>query len=144
MILLDANILIYAYDRGSRYNSFMRTWLDDQLNGIAKVGIPWATTLTFTRIVTNPRIYTSPAPSSTAWQQVRSWLSAPAVWVPQPTERHSAVIDRIISSTPVQANDIPDVHLVALAMEHGLKLCSTDADFAKYPDTTWINPLNER
>jgi len=144
VILLDANILLYAYDRGSIHNEFMKAWLDDRLNGVAKVGIPWATTLAFARIVTNPRIYTSPVASSTAWQQARAWLSAPAAWVPQPTERHIDMIDRIISSTSVQANDIPDVHLGALAIEHGLKLCSTDADFAKYADVTWINPLDER
>ncbi len=144
MILLDANILIYAYDQGSRHNTFIRTWLDDRLNGIARVGIPWATTLAFTRIVTNPRIYTTPVSSNVAWQQVRSWLSAPAVWVPQPTDRHIDVIDHIFDSTSVHANDIPDVHLAALAMEHGLKLYSTDADFAKYAGVTWINPLDER
>jgi len=144
VILLDANVLIYAYDRGSRHNSYMRAWLDDRLNGIAKVGIPWATTLAFTRIVTNPRIYTSPAAANVAWQQVRAWLSAPAAWVPQPTDRHLDAIDRILESTSAHANDIPDVHLAALAMEHGLKLYSTDADFAKYADLIWINPLDER
>jgi predicted nucleic acid-binding protein len=28
-----------------------------------------------------------------------------------------------------------------LAMEHGLMLCSTDSDFARFPALRWLNPL---
>ena len=47
----------------------------------------------------------------------------------------------IIRSSSITANDIPDAHLAALAIEHGLILCSTDSDFAKYGDIEWENPL---
>ena len=36
---------------------------------------------------------------------------------------------------------VPDAHLAALAIEHGLTLCSTDGDFAKFPGLAWKNPL---
>jgi predicted nucleic acid-binding protein len=36
---------------------------------------------------------------------------------------------------------IPDAHLAALAIEHGLTLCSTDGDFARFPGLKWTNPL---
>lgn len=143
MILLDANVLIYAYDRGSPYNDRVRPWLDERLNGIAKVGIPWASFLAFTRIVTNPRIYTSPAPAREAWLQVQSWAGAAATWIPQPTEHHLETVSALLKKKSIQANDIPDIHLVALALEHGLKICSTDSDFARYREIEWINPLDE-
>ena len=36
---------------------------------------------------------------------------------------------------------VPDAHLAALAIEHGLTLCSTDGDFVKFPGLHWQNPL---
>ncbi len=36
---------------------------------------------------------------------------------------------------------VPDAHLAALAIEHGLTLCSTDGDFARFADLRWENPL---
>ena len=36
---------------------------------------------------------------------------------------------------------VPDAHLAALAVEHGLTLCSTDGDFARFPGLRWENPL---
>ena len=36
---------------------------------------------------------------------------------------------------------IPDAHLAALAIEHGLELCSTDSDFARFEGLRWRNPL---
>jgi predicted nucleic acid-binding protein len=34
-----------------------------------------------------------------------------------------------------------DAHLAALALQHGLIVCSTDGDFARYPAVRWENPL---
>ena len=34
-----------------------------------------------------------------------------------------------------------DAHLAALAIEHGAVLCSSDADFARFPRLEWRNPL---
>jgi predicted nucleic acid-binding protein len=36
---------------------------------------------------------------------------------------------------------VPDAHLAGLAIEHGLTLCSSDGDFAKFPQLKWENPL---
>jgi predicted nucleic acid-binding protein len=36
---------------------------------------------------------------------------------------------------------VPDAHLAALAIEHGLTVCSTDGDFARFPGVRWENPL---
>lgn len=41
----------------------------------------------------------------------------------------------------VDANLIHDAHLAALAIEHGLTVCSSDGDFARFPDLRWLNPL---
>lgn len=144
MILVDANLLIYAYNKSSDQHQEAKGWLDTALNGIPKVGLPWASLLAFTRIVTNHRIFETPAPPSHAWEQVMKWIQAPAAWVPQETEHHAEVIQNIIQAVSIGANDIPDIHLAALAVEHGLKIYSTDSDFSKYHGIDWINPLNKK
>ena len=47
----------------------------------------------------------------------------------------------LLLATGAQANLVPDAHLAALALEHGLTVCSTDSDFGKFPDIRWTNPL---
>ena len=65
----------------------------------------------------------------------------PAVWVPGPTARHVGILGPLLPEATPRSNLIPDAHLAALAMEHGLTLCSTDGDFARFPGVTWQNPL---
>ncbi len=38
-------------------------------------------------------------------------------------------------------NDVPDTHLAALAVDHGLRLATADGGFARFPDLDWFNPL---
>ena len=141
MILLDANLLIYARVSSFPQHARARSWLDTQLNGGGKVGLPWASLLAFLRIVTNPRVFERPESVASAWQQVAAWLDVEAVWIPEPAERHRDVLGSLLGAGGMQANLIPDAHLAALAIEHGLVLCSTDGDFARFPELRWQNPL---
>ncbi|HWO99504.1 MAG TPA: type II toxin-antitoxin system VapC family toxin [Methylococcus sp.] len=141
MILLDANLLIYAHVRSFPQHARARDWLDARLSGSTLVGLPWPSLLGFLRIVTNPRVFERPETITEAWRQVSAWLDAEVAWVPQPTERHRDVLEKLLAATGVQANLVPDAHLAALAIEHGLLLCSTDGDFGRFPDLRWQNPL---
>ena len=76
-----------------------------------------------------------------AWRQVEDWLACETVWIPQPTERHGQVLGVLLSYPGVRANLVHDAHLAALAIEHGLTLCSTDGDFARFRELKWLNPL---
>src|SRR6476646_4466639 len=106
--------------------------LDEQLNGSTRVGMPWVSLLAFLRIVTNPRVFEHPETIEGAWGQVRAWLGCEVVWTPQPTERHADLLGQLISLPGVVGNLVPDAHLAALAVEHGLTLCSTDGDFGRF------------
>ena len=142
MILVDANLLIYARMAVFPQHEAARAWLDGRLNGGAPVGLPWHSLLGFARIVPNARAFERPLPLVDAWQQVEDWLDCPRVWIPQPTERHREILASLLPHTGGQANLVPDAHLAALALEHGLILCSTDGDFARFPYLRWENPLN--
>jgi len=141
LILVDANILIYARVSSFAEHQLARDWLDRQLNGIPRVGLPWASLLAFLRIVTNPRVFERPEPIADAWGQVVTWLACDTAWMPEPTERHGEILGELFALPGVYANLVPDAHLAALAMEHGLTLCSTDGDFARFPGLSWLNPL---
>jgi toxin-antitoxin system PIN domain toxin len=141
VILVDANLLIYAHIESFAQHDAARSWLDDRLNGSIPVGLPWGSLVAFLRLVTNPRVFEQPEPASQAWRQVADWLSCEVVWVPQPTERHAEILGTLLALAGVQANLVPDAHLAALALEHGLTLFSTDGDFARFPGLRWIDPL---
>ena len=141
MILIDVNILIYASISDFPEHRGARDWLDSQLNGTARVGLPWPSLLGFLRVVTNRRALVKPLSTDEAWDQVITRLGCDVVWVPQPTERHPELLGRFLALPGVRANLVHDAHLAALAIEHGLIMCSTDGDFARFPGLRWQNPL---
>jgi uncharacterized protein len=143
VILVDANILIYAHVGSLPHHQSARSWLDRELSGNAPVGLPWASILAFLRVVTNPRIFEHPESIIDAWRQVRAWLSCDVAWTPQPAERYADVLGEMLAVGGVQGNLVPDAHLAALAIEHGLLLCSADSDFARFPGLRWTNPLTD-
>lgn len=140
-MLIDANLLIYAHVASFTQHHAARDWLDRHLNGFVPVGLPWASLLAFLRLVTNPRVFEQPEPIGDAWNQVSAWLACETTWIPQPTERHGRLLGGFLALSGVHANLVPDAHLAALAIEHGLTLCSADADFARFPGLSWLNPL---
>ena len=142
MILVDVNLLVYAWDRGSPLHETAVRWLDGRLSESARVGLPWECLLGFMRVVTNPRIYERPAPVNVAWEQVENWLSARNAWIPLPGNRHQEILGRLLIRLGGGSKLIPDAHLAALAIEYGLDLCSTDGDFARFDGLRWVNPLS--
>lgn len=141
MILVDANVLLYAANRDAPEHGAARPWLDARLNGTARVGLPWPSLLAFVRLACNPMVFRQPASLRAAWAQAREWLRCESVWVPMPTERHADLMERFCALPWLTSRLVPDAHLAALAIEHGLTLCSTDGDFARFPGLTWQNPL---
>jgi len=97
--------------------------------------------LAFVRIGANPRLFERPEPIASAWEQVEEWVDCPPVWVPQPTERHREILGELLRHHVSRSNLAPDAHLAALAIEHGLLLCSTDGDLGRFPGLRWQNPL---
>ncbi len=140
-MLVDANLLLYAIDRGTDRHADAARWLEAVLNGDRRVGIPWQSIGAFLRISTHPRVASRPLSGSEAWGFVSEWLAADPVWVPPATESTASVLAGIMSSVPVTGNLVPDAQLAALALEHGLTVHSADTDFARFAGLRWINPL---
>ena len=133
MVIVDANVLLYAVDSASAHHDRSRAWLDASLGGAEAVGLAWVALLAFIRIGTNPSIMPTPMAAADAIVQVESWLAAPAAVVAQPTSRHASLVGGLIREAGTAGNLTTDAHLAALAVEHGASLVSYDRDFARFP-----------
>ena len=140
-MLVDANLLIYAFDAGSPFHDRARRWLTDVLESGRRVGIPTQSITAFVRIVTHPKISSAPAEPHTAARVVRRWLDVPSVWVPAPGPAHAKLFCDLVERYRPTGNLVSDASLAALALEHGLTMCSTDTDFARFTELSWINPI---
>lgn len=140
MILVDVNVLIYAVAADLPQHTAVRPWLDTTLAGPARVGLPWHSLLGFWRITTNPRAFDRPLGADEAWAQICDWLDRPAAYLPAPGDGHRQVLADIVTSTRPTGNLVPDAHLAALAIEHGLTLATTDGGFARFRGLRIVDP----
>lgn len=141
MILLDVNLLLYAYDAQSPRHEPARAWLEQTLSGSETVGLPWVVMLAFIRLITRSVVVEHPLTADQAIDLVDSWLEQPCVAVIHPTDRHPAVLRELLQPLGTAGNLTTDAHLAALAIEHGASLCSCDADFSRFPGLRWSDPL---
>lgn len=142
-MIVDANVLVYAANVSASQHARARGWLEDQLNGEARVGLPWPSLLAFMRLTTSLRMSSSPISSKQAWSIVRAWLESPVAWVPSPTARHVEIFGGLVDKYEVTGNMVPDAHLATYAIEHNVPLASADTDFARFTEVRWLNPLTD-
>ncbi len=143
MILVDANLLLYAEDSLSPHHNAARTWWDAQLSGTSPVCLCWIVISAFIRIGTNRRVFERPLSLPEAIERVQSWLDQPCTRIVHPTESHWEILQRMLSEGQAVANLVTDARLAALALEHGCELYSTDSDFARFRGVKWRNPLKK-
>lgn len=141
MILLDVNLLVYAHDETSQHHPQARTWWENQLNGSQMVGLSWMALLGFIRLLTNPRVYQNPYSPPELLGVIGTWLELPQVKIIHPSGQHFILLSALIRQIGTAGNLTTDAHLAALAIERGLILQTTDADFARFPGLKWNNPL---
>lgn len=144
MILVDANILLYAEDSRSPFHLRAREWWDSQLSGSSAVCLCWPVLAAFLRIATNRQVFQRALSLEEAMGRVQSWLDQPCVRIVHPTQGHWQIFREMLVAGKAMANLVSDAHLAALAIEHGCQLNSTDADFARFPRLVWRNPLGDR
>lgn len=143
MILLDANLLIYAIDSDSPHHAKSRQWLEETLSGDTPVGLPWLVVLAFVRITTRAGIMRNPLSTEQAVGFVDEWLAQPYAVLIGPGENHWQVLRNLLLATGTAGNLTSDAHLAALSIEQGCEIASADHDFRRFPGVTLVNPLAE-
>lgn len=141
MIVLDANVLLYAYDSSSSHHAKARAWVEQTFSAEAPVGMPWQTISAFLRIMTNPRLPGERFGLQEAVGIVDQWLGQPNSRLLTPGEDHWTLFRQMMVVGQASGPLVSDAHLAALTIEYGGVLQTTDRDFARFPGLRWLNPL---
>ncbi len=141
MILIDANLLIYAIDSASPHHRPARRWLEKVLSGSERVGLTWGVILAFLRIVTHPAVVRRPLSPEAALEYVDSWLAQPYVLTVVPGEKHWLILRNLLRASGTAGNLTSDAHLAALAVELDCEIYSSDHDFKRFHGVRYVNPI---
>ena len=142
MILVDANLLIYAVNADAPLHRKAKSWLESALSGTETVGFSWNVLLAFLRLTTRPGLFRHPLSVGRAFDLVASWLDQESAAIVHPGPRHLLVLRELLLPLGAGGNLTSDAHLAAMAIEHRAELCSSDTDFARLPGLKWRNPLS--
>ena len=141
--LVDANLLVYAAMPSAAEHAPSRQWLerafddDDQV-----VGLAWSTLYAFVRLVSNRRVVANRAvPVREAWSAAEGYRQQRNAVIVEPGAGHASIAGDLFQTPGLSADDVPDVHLAALAIERGLVLATHDHGFARFHNLRWIDPL---
>jgi len=140
LILVDVNLLLYAYDSSSTHHEAARAWWEEALVKPQPVKLAETTILAFLRITTHPRLH-QPLSMAEAVAIVEDWLSRPMVDVLKAGERYWQILTLLLHNYQVRGSLLMDAHLAALAMEHGALLCTHDRDFQRFEGLRVEYPL---
>lgn len=141
MILTDANLLLYAYNRDAAEHAAAREWFEGQLSAPDLFCFSWQTIAAFLRISTNARAFAQPFTIAEATTTVSEWLGRPQSVILTPGERHWEIFNNLLATGQATGPLVMDAHLAALSIEHGCVLATTDRDFARFPGLQTANPL---
>ncbi len=141
MILTDANLLLYAYNRDAAEHEAARQWLEKQISSPDLFCFSWQTITAFLRISTNARAFVHPFTIVEASGIITEWLERPQAVVLTEGVRHWEIFNNLLTIGQATGPLVMDAHLAALAIEHGCDLATTDRDFMRFPGLHLINPL---
>jgi uncharacterized protein len=142
VIACDVNVLVYAYNADAPGHSDYRGWLERVANGPEPFGLSSLVASGFVRVVTHPKVLSSPLHSGEALDLLTGLRGAPATVELTAGPRHWDVFDGLCRSTSARGNAVPDAYLAALAIEHGCVWYSADRGFARYPGLRFRHPLD--
>ena len=141
MIVIDVNLLLYAYSAPSPRQEKVRAWLEKTLSSVEPVGLPWPVISAFIRIVTSLKLSGLRRSPQEAIAAVEHWLGQPNVRILTPGDNHWAQFRQMILDGQALGDLVSDAHIAALTIEYGGVLYTADRDFARFPGLRWVNPL---
>lgn len=142
MIACDVNVLVYAHNADDPRTGEYRAWLEEAANGAEPFGLSSTVAAGFLRIVTHPKVLTSPLTVDVALDLLDDLRGAPAVVAMEPGRQHWSIFSRLCRSVSARGNTVPDAYLASIAIEHGCLWLSADRGFARFPGLRWRHPLD--
>jgi toxin-antitoxin system PIN domain toxin len=142
-VLVDTNLLVYAAAEGAPEHSVARSWLDERLaDGDRGIALCWPAAYAFMRLVTNTRAFGASAIGlRDAWAAVEALVLHPHVRVVVAGPLHLSIAAELAKTPGLRSDDVPDIELAALAIEHGLVLATHDSGFRRFAALRTMDPL---
>jgi uncharacterized protein len=144
VILVDVNVLVYAYREETSRHTEYRAWFDETVNGDESFGLADLVLSGFLRVATHPRIFSPPSPIEHALEFVAVLRDQPNCVHVAPGPRHWEIFARLCHEVAVRGNLVADAYLAALAIESGSEWVTTDRDYSRFPGLRWRHPLGPR
>jgi toxin-antitoxin system PIN domain toxin len=144
VILVDVNLLLYAYDDRSPHQAAAAKWLEDAFDSEDVIGIAATTIVTFVRLSTDPRVFGSALATDAAVATIDAIVALDNVTLVVPGPRHYSILREVLLASRATRNLVPDAALAALAIEHGGTIATNDRDFDRFRGPKVIYPLETR
>lgn len=140
MVIPDVNILLYAYNKSSRFHTEAKKWLEEALTS-EEVFFSWHTITAFLRISTLPNIHSKPLPIEVAIRIVTEWLSLENTHLVSLEKKDWKKFADLLLKSQATGNLVMDAHIAATALCCGGAVATTDRDFSRFPNLRTIDPL---
>jgi len=141
---LDANLLLYASDTSSTFHEPATAFLRRCAEGPELLYLPWPVVMAYLRIATHPAIFERPLSPETAVDNIEGLLARPHVRPVGELDGFWSVYRRASEALVVRGNLVPDAHLVALLLQHGVTtLWTHDRGFRRFEGIRARDPLED-
>lgn len=141
MIIVDTNLLIYAYNSDSPRHAQAAQWFEDLINSGAEIGFAEVVLIGFVRMMTQRRIIPRPLLPTQAIGLVRSWLAMPNARLLLATPDSFTNSLALIDAAGVAGNLCTDAQIAGLAQLYRATIASVDTDFLRFAGLKVLNPL---
>ncbi|CAN5674492.1 MAG: PIN domain-containing protein [Actinobacteria bacterium] len=143
MTLIDTNLLVYATFADAPEHNRARGWLEARFGeGEGTVALCWPVVYAFLRLITSTRVFGEHAVTvREGWAVATAYLTQPAVRIVTNGAGHAAIAAELAETPGLRSDDVPDVEIAALAIEHGLVLASHDHGFRRFSRLRVVDPL---
>jgi uncharacterized protein len=141
VILVDVNVLVYAFRRDVSNHQQYADWLQNLIDSDATFGMVDLILSGFVRIVTHPAIFDPPSTVEHAIRFANQIHDHPRCVSVVPGPRHWDIFTALCRQTGAKGNLVPDAYLAAIAIESGAEWITADRGFARFPGLRWRHPL---
>ena len=136
----DGNGLVYGHREGLHQDAEAAAWLTDLATSPRAFAMSELVIAGFVRVVTNPRVFSSPSTIDEALAFIDELTARPTCRLVRPGPRHLAIFTGLCREHRVTGALVADAHHAALAIEHGCTWITYDTDFARFTALDWRTP----
>lgn len=140
MLVLDVNILVYAFHAQAPDHAAYRSWLLQALAGSDAIGLCDPVAVGFLRVVTLP-VWRPPATVAAGLEFLTQLRRSPLVMNLGPGPGHWSRFSALCTQEGISGNLVPDAWIAALTIGHGATLITADRDFSRFSGLSWRHPL---